>query len=88
MGSMQCNMDLGTNSAFALGRRKTLIELAGRRTFRMQTDSTTPVTRMGESKVEALVALPLQKDLPVPTVLEAGVGTCARLRGSEEERLL
>jgi hypothetical protein len=30
--------NLGTNSAFALWQRKTLIELAGRRTFRMQTD--------------------------------------------------
>jgi hypothetical protein len=30
--------NLGTNSAFALGPRKTLIELAGRRTLRMQTD--------------------------------------------------
>jgi hypothetical protein len=28
--------NLGTNSAFALGPRKTLIELAGHRTFRMQ----------------------------------------------------
>jgi hypothetical protein len=30
--------NLGTNSAFDLGSRKTLIELSGRRTFRMQTD--------------------------------------------------
>jgi hypothetical protein len=30
--------NLVTNSAFALGPRKTLIELAGRRTFRMQID--------------------------------------------------
>jgi hypothetical protein len=31
--------NLGTNSAFALGPRKTLIKLAGRRTFRMQLTS-------------------------------------------------
>jgi hypothetical protein len=31
-------LNLGTNSAFALGPRKTMLELAGHRTFRMQTD--------------------------------------------------
>jgi hypothetical protein len=31
--------NLGTNSAFALGPRKTLIELAGRRTFRLKLTS-------------------------------------------------
>jgi hypothetical protein len=41
MEACSATWNMGTNSVFALGPRKTtenLIELAGRRTFRMQTD--------------------------------------------------
>jgi hypothetical protein len=37
-GVCSATWNLGTNSAFALGPRKTLIELAGRMAFWMQTD--------------------------------------------------